>query len=228
MQGLEYNVDIAMCIDCTGSMGSILDRVKAKALKFYEDVQEKLSEKGKSISSMRVRVIAYRDYAYDGSEAMITTDFLELPAQQREFSDFISTLRPSGGGDEPESGLEALNIAMNSDWVTEGSKRRHIIVVWTDASAHRLADGVGKSKSEYYPQDIAGTFDELTDLWEQEQEGPMPYSSARRLLIFAPDAFPWTQIANNWELTIQYPSAGGKGLEDMDYDVILANIANSI
>lgn len=27
-QGLKYNVDIVMCIDCTGSMGVLLDTVK--------------------------------------------------------------------------------------------------------------------------------------------------------------------------------------------------------
>ncbi len=29
-QGLTYNVDIVMCIDCTGSMGDLLDTVKKK------------------------------------------------------------------------------------------------------------------------------------------------------------------------------------------------------
>lgn len=33
-QGLKYNVDIVMCIDCTGSMGDLLDTVKNNALKF--------------------------------------------------------------------------------------------------------------------------------------------------------------------------------------------------
>lgn len=33
-QGLKYNVDVVMCIDCTGSMGDLLDKVKANALKF--------------------------------------------------------------------------------------------------------------------------------------------------------------------------------------------------
>ena len=31
-QGLKYNVDIVMCIDCTGSMGDLLDTVKTRAL----------------------------------------------------------------------------------------------------------------------------------------------------------------------------------------------------
>lgn len=31
-QGLKYNVDIVMCIDCTGSMGDLLDTVKKTML----------------------------------------------------------------------------------------------------------------------------------------------------------------------------------------------------
>lgn len=39
-QGLNYNVDIVMCIDCTGSMGGLLDNVKNNALKFYPDLSK--------------------------------------------------------------------------------------------------------------------------------------------------------------------------------------------
>ena len=35
-QGLDYNVDIVMCIDATGSMGPIINDVKANALSFYQ------------------------------------------------------------------------------------------------------------------------------------------------------------------------------------------------
>ena len=219
MQGLEYNVDIVMCIDCTGSMGGLLEKVKTNALRFYSDVKASLDKKSKSISSLRVKVIAFRDYYCDGDGSMLTTDFMSLPERQSDFSDFVSKLRAEGGGDEPENGLEALALAMQSDWATSGDRKRHIIVMWTDASAHELEKN-SDSKPSNYPTDIPKNFDEITDTWEDEQGGTMPSSSARRLLLFAPDAYPWTDIANNWELTIQYASKAGDGLEDIDYDVI--------
>lgn len=52
--------------------------------------------------------------------------------------------------DEPESGLEALALAMGSDWETSGTSKRHAIVLFTDASAHPLEqqlDGI----PENYP-----------------------------------------------------------------------------
>ena len=65
-QGLKYNVDIVMCIDCTGSMGDLLDTVKNNALKFYPDLRARCDEKGKEISELRIRAIAFRDFAVDG------------------------------------------------------------------------------------------------------------------------------------------------------------------
>ena len=58
-QGLKYNVDIVMCIDCTGSMGDLLDTVKNNALKFYPDLKARCDEKGKEISELRIRAIAF-------------------------------------------------------------------------------------------------------------------------------------------------------------------------
>ena len=41
-----------------GSMSPILDRVKDNALGFYDDVQKNLTDKGKNVDELRVRVIA--------------------------------------------------------------------------------------------------------------------------------------------------------------------------
>lgn len=128
-QGLKYNVDIVMCIDCTGSMGDLLDTVKNNALKFYPDLHARCDEKGKEISELRIRAIAFRDFAVDGSAAVEDTGFLNIPDCESEFKNFVSKLRPSGGGDEPENGLEALAMAIDSDWTTGGDKRRHVVVV---------------------------------------------------------------------------------------------------
>ena len=65
-QGLKYNVDIVFCIDVTGSMGGILDTVKANALKFYPDLQKALEEKDKNVENLRIKVVAYRDFYCDG------------------------------------------------------------------------------------------------------------------------------------------------------------------
>ena len=134
-QGLKYNVDIVMCIDCTGSMGDLLDTVKNNALKFYPDLHQRCDEKGKEISELRIRAIAFRDFACDGGAAIEDTGFLSIPDQESEFKSFVSGLSPNGGGDEPENGLEALAMAINSNWTSGGDRRRHVVVVWSDRTA---------------------------------------------------------------------------------------------
>ena len=159
-QGLKYNVDIVMCIDCTGSMGDLLDTVKNNALKFYSDLCKRCEEKGKEISELRIRAIAFRDFGCDRDAAVADTGFLNIPDEESDFKNFVSGLHPAGGGDEPENGLEALAMAIDSDWTNGGDKRRHVVVVWTDASTHPL--GVG-SENPTYPQNMPSDFDELTD-----------------------------------------------------------------
>ena len=222
-QGLKYNVDVVMCIDCTGSMGSLLSTVKANALKFYPDIKAKCEEKGKEISQLRIRVIAFRDFEADGEEAIDDTKFLAIPADEDKFKSYVSSLVAKGGGDDPENGLEALAMAINSDWTTGGDRRRQVIVVWTDASTKPL----GSCRASSYPDNMPSSFDELTDWWEDEQTGKMN-SSSKRLILFAPDASAWTEIGLDWNNTIHHPAKAGAGLSEVDYDTILQMIANSI
>lgn len=93
-QGLKYNVDIVMCIDCTGSMGGLLDTVKNNALKFYPDLCKRCEDKGKEISELRIRAIAFRDFDCDKDVAVADTGFLNIPDEKIEFKNFVSGLCP--------------------------------------------------------------------------------------------------------------------------------------
>jgi len=222
-RGLTYAVDIVFCIDVTGSMTPILDQVKANALRFYGDVQSNLTAKGKNIDELRVRVVAFRDLVADGDAALQESPFFELPAEQAGFSAFVNGLVPEGGGDAPESGLEAAALAMTSPWTTRGDRRRQVIVVWTDQPAHEL-------EASRIPDSVAGRvpadFSALTDLWEDPQ-GPLG-SSSKRLILFAPDGPGWSDISGVWENVVHHPSQAGGGLSDVDYGTIIDSIGNSV
>lgn len=224
---LTYNVDMVFCIDSTGSMGPVIGQVKRNALKFYDDVSKAMREKNKVIDTLRVKVISFRDYIADeaNADAMQTTDFFDLPAQSEDFERCISSIDAHGGGDEPEDGLEALAYAIRSDWMKQGTKRRSVIVVWTDASTHDL--GYGKD-ADGYPKGMPGSFDELTRWWGDPQNEPYIRNSAKRLVLFAPNMPWWSTIANNWNNVIYYPSTAGNGLQEIDYTQIIDCICNSI
>jgi von Willebrand factor type A domain len=222
-QGLQYAVDIVFAVDVTGSMSPILDQVKANALRFYDDVQRNLTEKGKNVDHLRVRVIAFRDLAADGPAALQESPFFALPAEQEAFAAFVNGLVPEGGGDAPESGLEAVAAAIHSDWTNAGDRRRQVIVVWTDQPAQPLGTGTPPAEyAERIPKDLS----ELTDLWENEQ-GAMGASS-KRLILFAPDGPGWSDISNVWENVVHHPSKAGEGLSDVDYGTIIDSIGNSV
>ena len=222
-RGLSYAVDIVFCIDVTGSMTPIIDQVKANALRFYDDVQSNLTAKGKNVDQLRVKVIAFRDFVADGAAALDESPFFTLPGERASFSDFVSGLIAEGGGDAPESGLEAVALAIDSPWTTTGDRRRQVIVVWTDQPAQPLdASVLPADLSSRVPAD----FSALTDVWEDEQ-GPMG-SSSKRLILFAPDGPGWSDISGVWENVVHNPSQAGGGLSEVDYGTIIDSIGNSV
>ncbi len=222
---MTYNVDMVFCIDCTGSMDRIIDIVKNNALNFYQDVTTAMEKKKKAITQLRVRVVAFRDYRADGEEAMLTTDFFNLPQEADEFERCVRSLRADGGGDDPEDGLEALAYAIKSKWNTEGVKGRQIIVVWTDASTHPIGFG---ADSPYYPNGMPRDIQELATWWGSAQTPGFVNNNAKRLLLFAPDAPAWSQISQNWDNVLHFPSEAGDGLESLEYSEIIDVISNSI
>ncbi|MCL1471229.1 vWA domain-containing protein [Argonema antarcticum] len=221
-QSVKYAVDLVMCIDGTGSMGHLIEEVKSAALKFYERLEARITEKGRKIDRLRARVIVFRDYWADpADQVMQCSEFFDLRSQSPDFANFVSQIQAEGGGDEPENGLEAVGLALKSNWEKgDFSKQRYVIVVYTDASAHSL-DKPPKPKPSHYPNDIPKTFDDLTDYWHEIPK------SAKRLLLFAPDAEPWTMMSS-WENTIHYVSEAAKGLEELEMGEILDAIANSV
>ena len=225
-QGMDYTVDMVICIDATGSMedvsGSqikIINMVKQNALNFYADLNNAMAAKRKTVRQLRVRVIAFRDYLADAENAMLVTDFFMLPQQAKEFEACINSINADGGGDIPEDGLEALAYAIKSKWTNETAKKRHVIVVWTDAGTHALGHGKG---SKYYPNGMPKNMSELNDWWEEMNE------NSKRLIMFAPDESQWDYISRNWDNVVHYPSVAGNGLAEKSYGEILNAIANSV
>jgi hypothetical protein len=225
---LKYAVDIVLCVDVTDSMTPILDHVKRSVLSFPARLAAEMHTKGRGISSLRLKVIAFRDYGDRADDAMAETAFLRMPMEMPRFERFVESLHAQGGGDEPESGLEALALAVNSDWETGLDRRRHVIVLFTDASAHPLGDPA-QTAARTYPHAVPATMDLLFGQWGHGgSSGAVMENSAKRLLLFAPEAYPWSNIADDWNNTLFFPSVAGKGLAEWEMDEIIATIAGSL
>ena len=221
----DYNVDIVMCIDGTASMRPIIDEVKANALSFYQKFVDAMEENEKKAEAVRVKVIVFRDYGCD-SEPMEESAFFALPEQAADFNAYVNGIEVKGGGDIPENALEAIALALKSDWTTGGSKRRHVILVFTDAAAQPLG---ARASSPNYPAGMPADLAELGSWWEgTEQSLDSTYQpSAGRLVVFAPNAYPWTDI-QAWNRYWPAFSKAGTGLADVDMQVAIDLLVGSI
>jgi hypothetical protein len=225
--GLTYSVDIVLCIDATASMGPVIENVKSKALQLPDDLVNAMAEKDKAVTQLRLRVIAYRDILHDSeSSSIVASEFFTLPDDRAGFDRFIGGISAEGGGDEPESGLEALAVAINSAWTADGDRRRHVVVIMTDASAHALEKGVGKVPSAF-ASEVPSSFDELSDMWTGGQTTRIGVNS-RRLVLFTPEMAPWPTIQEHWEQVTMFPSQAGAGLSQIEYDEIIDILVNSV
>lgn len=222
----SYAVDIAFCIDCTGSMQPYLDSVKQTARSFQTLLQKKMEEKSKGIRQLRIRVVAFRDLGEEGGAAIDATPFFTLPDQSADYERYVNALIADGGGDEPESALEALVTAIRSPWERGLDKRRHVVVMCTDASAHPLGKFTPAPTGQERPMPTG--LAEFQSIWgDEEDEGEMEYA-AKRLIIFGPDAYPWNELAETLENSVWVTSQAGAGMREADQDTVLEAISGSV
>ncbi len=212
-QAGAYYVDVVLCIDATGSMSPIITEVKNNAMSLCDKFHEAMEENNKEVTELRVKVIAFRDF--EDAEPIKESEFFVLPDQNAAFQAFVNGIEAIGGGDIPENALEAIAVAMKSDWTTKGGKkRRHAIMLFSDAPALPLGT---RSGSANYPAGMPADLTQLGAWWEgTDQSFSGTYSpNAGRLVAFVPNAEPWTDI-QAWNRYWPAFSPAGTGLEDLD------------
>lgn len=161
-------VDVAMCIDVTGSMSGIINTVKNNAISFYDTFKNCCEEEGIQLAALNAQVYAFRDKNADYNWLEWSETF-SLPEQQEEYNSYVNGLYADGGGDIPESGLEALQkIFEKDDWGVDDGYHRQVVILWTDA-----------------PYLIEGDYSDVNLEQLHEQWKNLP--SGRRLILFAPD-----------------------------------------
>lgn len=232
---VDTNVDIVFCLDATASMEPLIEKVKNLTIGFRKKLEEGLRSNHRKIAGLRAKVIVFRDYYVDEDYALEESKFFILPEETQAFQKYVSNIRVGGGGDEPESALEALAVALRSDFVKEGEKRRHIVVLFTDASAHpyeQQKDGV----PDCYPKNMFRSINDLFVAWGTGQgfaEKPAHLSQmdddAKRLVLFAPSGlYPWNQLPNAMENVLCKEMDKGSGGRDLDLDDVIALVSYSV
>lgn len=205
----KYEFEFVLCADTTGSMmlSDFFEELKESLPSFRKNFIEFLQKSAgvnpdDSDIDIRLKLISFKDYAFDAENAMQESRFFTLDAEADDLRKFMDGIELGGGGDEPENALEALALALESDWTTApitfntgNMFRRKCIVLWTDAPALMLGERAG---CYGYPEGIPENFNELHDWWEEFGKN---MRRKNRLILFVPNEYPWDEIDNEWSYT---------------------------
>ena len=122
----RYTTDIVVVFDCTSSMTPFIEGMKDMAISFSRDLE------ADNIDA-RLGLVEYRDVKI--CEPTNVHGFAETA---EDFRSWLASLTATGGGDEPESAIDAGYSAISEIRFREDAAK---ILVWiTDASYHDPAE----------------------------------------------------------------------------------------
>ena len=138
--------DIVFLIDVSGSMTPIIDALRKNIEMFIDSLSHGDANNAAPVKDWRGKVVGYRDIEHAESEGLpwiedntFVRDAVALKAQ-------LANLRAAGGGDEPESLLDAVYKVATMEASPKGaqgeeankwryrSEAARVVVVFTDAS----------------------------------------------------------------------------------------------
>ena len=138
--------DIVFLIDVSGSMTPIIDALRKNIETFIDSLSRGDANNAAPVKDWRGKVVGYRDLEHAAAEGLqwiednpFVRDAVALKAQ-------LASLRAAGGGDEPESLLDALYKVATMEASPKGaqseepnkwryrSEAARVVVVFTDAS----------------------------------------------------------------------------------------------
>lgn len=134
---MEKNIDIVFLVDASGSMESCISGVRENIYNFIDGLKD-----GDASVNWRAKIVYYRDFEIDGAyayEAMGFTNDIETLRSQLEYP-------AAGGGDEPESTIESINLVVReTDWRSMKNSSR-VIISFTDAANKDWISASSRSK----------------------------------------------------------------------------------
>ena len=134
--------DIVFLIDVSGSMAPIIDALRRNIEVFIDSLSSGDANNAAPVKDWRGKVVGYRDIA-DGPRWFEDNPFVRDAAALKAQ---LAALRAEGGGDEPESLLDALYKVATTEATPKGSQTEdpmkwryrsdaaRVVIVFTDAS----------------------------------------------------------------------------------------------
>ena len=207
----KYTVDVVMLMDISGSMSDEIGMVKDNAKNFYTMFKDSCDNYGINLLGLTTQVVTFSDINVDGADALNKSAVYNMlnEDEHNAFETYVNNIYLAGGGDYPESGLEALATAfMRESWGPDDGLHRQVFILWTDAtyltsnssiwqkpavdaSGNPVLDG--ENNPVYVPAYTAFTYEQVKAMWDG-----MP--SGRRLILFAPKGVWGDSNEGDWAL----------------------------
>jgi Mg-chelatase subunit ChlD len=146
------DLDLVLAIDTTGSMGGVINDVKANARQLISNLRA-------GGGDVRVGIVAYRDVMDEYVVRSLPLTALD-DAGAVAVDDFIAGLEADGGGDWPEKLDAALDVATGMAW--RGNVPASIVVI-ADAPAHPADESTALATAEAFATKIPGAQVSLID-----------------------------------------------------------------
>jgi von Willebrand factor type A domain-containing protein len=143
-QKVKGVVDIVFLVDVTGSMQHCIDALRENISAFIDTLTTKSANNDSPVEHWRAKVVGFRDYKVD-KEPFVDNPFVEDDTTLRQQ---LNGLSAEGGGDEPESLLDAIykvTTMPSTDKMVQSydpykwryrSQAARVVVAFTDASYH--------------------------------------------------------------------------------------------
>ena len=126
------SVDVAFCLDCTGSMSAWIGAAKGQIVFIAQEIVPRIRKDYPEMDiELHFSVVEYRDYGDPDQLGTYPAD-KTFTSDVQAFSRHIQTLVARGGSDGPEDLLGALHLAGQLKWT---SNIKFLVIV-TDSPAH--------------------------------------------------------------------------------------------
>ncbi len=114
-------LDLAFCIDTTGSMTAFMKSIKELMRKIIRDGQNFVNEYQKTKDLFKVGIVAYRDHDDEKQKDSYLTKKLDF-TDGVSAKNFINSLSAKGGYDKAEAVIDGLKEIVNLKWRDNSEK----------------------------------------------------------------------------------------------------------
>jgi Mg-chelatase subunit ChlD len=160
----KRRADVMFVLDCTGSMEGEIQAIKDSISDFADTITSQGVRVRVGLVEFRDRLIGEEHRVFQFKGQVFTDDPVA-------FRSVVAPLKADGGGDEPESSLDALMLALRQPFSDDAEK---VIVLITDAPPH-IPDKSTKNIDEVLQAIRANKLGQLYIVMRPQDENSLIY-----------------------------------------------------